>query len=117
VSAEAALYPAIRYAPSRATWVVALEWVVWADGREWVVPAGAAVDGASIPRLLWPLYGHPFDEDYYPAAVLHDHLYRTGQVARERADRVFVVLMARLGVDPLRRQSLYHGVRVFGAPH
>ena len=42
------------------------------DGDLFVVPDGYRFNGASIPRPLWPLIGHPlFGEYVYPSA-LHD---------------------------------------------
>src|SRR4051812_42589631 len=34
------------------------------DGSEWPVPAGAWLDGASIPRPFWSLMGGPFEGTY-----------------------------------------------------
>ena len=45
------------------------------------VPAYFITDGASIPRTLWPVIGHPFKADVFQAAVVHDFLYqRTGEI-------------------------------------
>ena len=65
-------------------------------GRIIEVPAGFETDFASVPRLFWrvvPPWGR-----YSPAAVVHDYLYHTGKVSRLAADRVFLELMAALGV-------------------
>lgn len=43
-------------------------------GRIWIVPAFFESDGASVPRILWPIYP-PFGEAYEPATWLHDYLY------------------------------------------
>lgn len=42
------------------------------SGRVVEVPAGFITDGASVPRLLWPLF--PSWGRYSRAAVLHDYL-------------------------------------------
>lgn len=47
------------------------------DGLEWTAPAGATVDGASIPRALWSIVGSPFTGDYLRASVIHDHYCQT----------------------------------------
>ena len=81
------------------------------------VPAGFETDFASVPRLLWPLL--PPTGSYGKAAVLHDYLYATQQIAgqpisRSRADEVFLEAMKVLGVRPLKRLLVYWGVRVGG---
>ena len=40
------------------------------------VPQGFKYDGASIPRFLWPIVGHPWSGYYDQAAAVHDLLYR-----------------------------------------
>jgi hypothetical protein len=52
-----------------------LLWVS-ADGEIVAVPAGYAINGASIPRLLWPL-GHPFEPWVLRSAGVHDYLCDT----------------------------------------
>lgn len=42
-------------------------------GNIWLVPEGAVLNGASIPRILWTLYGSPFVGDYRRAALVHDY--------------------------------------------
>ena len=34
------------------------------DAQEWAAPAGAVIDGASIPRALWTIVGSPYTGDY-----------------------------------------------------
>ncbi len=99
-----------------------------------VVPAGFISDGASIPRIFWPIIGDPWGR-YGKAAVLHDWLYQkqerykkglaygTGptdvpitltSITRKEADDIFLEAMKILGVAPWRRNLMYAGVRVFG---
>ena len=42
---------------------------VAADGRTIIVPKGFETDGATIPRFLWPIYGHPFYKKNIRAAT------------------------------------------------
>ncbi len=87
--------------------------------RDWnfMVPAGFVSDGASIPKILWPVIGGPWGR-YGKAAVLHDFLYqrwgRGSPLARREADRVFFRAMKLLGVKPWRRNLMYWGVRAVG---
>ena len=76
------------------------------------MPAGFETDFASVPRLFWrvvPPWGR-----YSPAAVVHDYLYHTGKVSRLAADRLFLELMAALGVPLWKRQIMYWAVRLGG---
>lgn len=41
-------------------------------GKNWLAPAGAVVNGASIPSFLWSLIGGPFEGKYRDASVPHD---------------------------------------------
>lgn len=42
--------------------------------RIWTAPVGFTFDGATIPRVLWSVFGDPFIGDYRRAAVIHDLL-------------------------------------------
>ena len=48
------------------------------------------------------------------AAALHDYLYRTGELGRAMADRVFYEAAGASGVVWWRRALIYAAVRVFG---
>lgn len=78
------------------------------------VPREFQSDGASIPSPLWPLIGHPWDRKYYPAAIIHDYLYRHQPVSRRQADQAFREMLMRLGVARWRCEAMYTGVRVGG---
>ncbi|MEH6436709.1 DUF1353 domain-containing protein [Massilia sp. DD77] len=78
-----------------------------------VVPSGFVTDFASVPRLpftFW-LFGAVAQE----AAVVHDHLYSTGEVSRKLADEVFAEASKACGVSAWRRGPMWLGVRLFGA--
>ena len=87
---------------------------------EWVwdvvvhVKAGFRTDGASIPRLLWRVFGSPYDPDIFAAAIAHDALYRGEIVPRKDADRAFLKMMVESGVPKRKRRLVYRGVRWFG---
>jgi hypothetical protein len=46
-------------------------------GTKWHVPAGAVVNGASIPMPLWKAVGSPYVGKYRSASVVHDYYCRT----------------------------------------
>lgn len=51
------------------------DWAVEVCGYRFTVPAGATTDGASIPRFLWRVCGHPLMAPRVYAALLHDWIY------------------------------------------
>ena len=72
-------------------------------------------DGATIPRILWPIIGHPWDE-YEQAAWLHDwicswlrHLYN-----RKEGELIMCEASGVLGVSFIKRKTMYAGLRTFG---
>ena len=75
---------------------------------------GFRTDGASIPRLLWRVFGSPYDPDIFPAAIAHDALYRGEIVERKDADAAFLRMMEKSGVPEKKRRLVYRGVRWFG---
>ena len=75
---------------------------------------GFRTDGASIPRLLWRVFGSPYDPDIFAAAIAHDALYRGEVLPRKDADVAFLKMMARSGVPAKKRRLIYRGVRWFG---
>lgn len=77
------------------------------------VPAGFTTDFASVPRLpltfaLLGSYGHA-------AAVMHDCLYRSRQLPRKDADRVFLNALRSSGIARWRAYAMWAGVRIGGA--
>ncbi len=80
-----------------------------------VVPAGFCTDFASVPRIpvaYW-FAGGLADEP----AVVHDYLYSTGKLARDKADAVFLEAMTVIQVPVYKRVPMYLAVRAFGEPH
>ena len=78
------------------------------------VPAGTLTDGASIPRLFWPVLD-PLGP-YFQAAVIHDFLYSPANHAytRLQADFLFKEAMYNSQLDWPRRELIYRAVRLFG---
>ena len=91
--------------------LVTVDWV-W-DVVVHVMP-GFRTDGASIPRLLWRVFGSPYDPDIFAEAIAHDALYRGEIVPRKDADRAFLLMMEERGVPEKKRRLIYRGVRWFG---
>lgn len=76
--------------------------------------AGFKFDGASIPRVLWRLCGHPFTCPREAAALAHDWLYASHAVDRETADKIYRELQKVLGINIISRNVEYWTLRVFG---
>ncbi len=111
-------------------WIVENTRLVWevgelGSGRAIPIPRGTRTDLASVPRLLWPMF--PPHGPWATAAVLHDLLYRMGDVRRapieyrivEEVDRRFVdrqfyEAMLALETPRWRARVMWAAVRVFG---
>lgn len=81
---------------------------------------GNSWDGASIPRRLWFIFGHPLSREYRWASFWHDRLCeksnrfpdgRTQRSLRKLADDVFLELLGQAGVSKKKRWAMWLGVR------
>lgn len=78
------------------------------------VKKGFDFDGASIPQVLWSVYGNPLSGKFRIAALVHDALYASQKLPRELADAIFLDLMKQHEVGYLKRQTMYYAVRSAG---
>lgn len=84
-------------------------------GVEWRAPAGACIDGASIPEPLWSqLIGTPYIGDYRRASVVHDVACQERTRPHEEVHYMFYEAMLCDGVSPERALLMYTAVRTFG---
>lgn len=83
--------------------------------HEILIPEGYSFDGASIPRVLWPVLGHPFSNDLVLPCCVHDWYCEKSWNDYDRliGDAVLLSLLARQGVSRWRRNMIYIGVRLF----
>lgn len=84
------------------------------QGIEWYGHAGAIVNGASIPRLLWSTTGSPYIGPYRKAAVLHDIHCRLKKRPWEDVHRMFYEAMLCSGTPKPQALKLYLAVMMFG---
>ena len=84
------------------------------DGVVWTAPAGAQVDGASIPRSLWSFMGGPFEGRYRNASVLHDVAYDQHTRSWQQCDRMFYNAMRCSGVSAAEAKTMYFALYKFG---
>ncbi len=85
-----------------------------ASGKEWKVPAGTVIDGASIPRALWTFTGSPYVGTYRRASVIHDHYCDVGTELQRDVHLMFKEGMLADGASWLEANSKYLAVKVAG---
>lgn len=83
------------------------------NGR-WAAPAGAQVDGASIPRVLWTLVGSPLVGKYRNASIIHDWFCDRRSRSWEATHKVFYEGMIASDVPTARAKVMYFAVHRFG---
>ena len=83
-------------------------------GVVWIAPAGAKVDGASIPRSLWTFMGGPFEGKYRNASVLHDVAYDQHTRTWQECDRMFYNAMRCSGVSAVEAKTMFYSLYRFG---
>ncbi len=83
-------------------------------GRNWSVPAGAIVNGASIPWQLWSIVGSPWTGKYRRASVVHDYYCETKDRGWRNVHRVFYDAMIADGVGVRQAKLMYGAVMYFG---
>lgn len=81
------------------------------DGKKWLAPQGATINGASIPAPLWSTVGSPYTGDYRRASIVHDVACTAPDVPRKAADVMFFYACLAGGCGELRARVLYAGVR------
>lgn len=86
-----------------------------ADGRRFTVPAGAIVNGASIPQPVWSWIGGPWSGAYRNAAVLHDFMCEQPSISSEQTHALFLEAMLASGVEP-RIARVMHRAVLLGGP-
>lgn len=82
--------------------------------RHWTAPAGAVVNGASIPAAFWTFIGGPFEGKYRKASVVHDVGCVEMTVMWEDVHRMFYEACRCGGVDEKMAKMLYYAVYHFG---
>ena len=78
------------------------------------VKAGFVFDGASIPRLLWRVCGHPLEAPRIAAALAHDWLYAAKVTERGVADEIYRAISKSVGIGWFCRNVEYGTLRAFG---
>ena len=101
------------------TWTLMADWRVWIDGEYYTIPLGFKTDGASIPRFLWRLCGHPMEAPRIYLAIIHDWFYSGGcpGVTRSYADAVFRDGQICVGAKTTHAYVEWLALRLCGRSH
>jgi hypothetical protein len=83
-------------------------------GKRWQVPAGAVINGASIPQSVWSLVGSPYTGNYRRASVVHDYYCDTRSEPWEQVHRMFYAAMMAGGVNEAQAKVFYAAVYAGG---
>lgn len=84
------------------------------SARTGEIPAGFVFDGASVPRWLWWLIGHPLTPRFWRATARHDWHYRTQDASRHLADLWMRWDLLADGAGHTRAWAMFYAVRLFG---
>lgn len=84
------------------------------NGFVWLTPAGAEVDGASIPQFFCSYIGGPFEGAYISASVIHDHYCKTKERTAHDTHRNFYYGMRAAQVPEWRAKLMHWAVETFG---
>lgn len=82
-------------------------------GIKWNVEEGFVSDGASIPKWLRPIVGHPFEGNFIEAAIIHDKYCKTKIRSQRDTHRAFREALKLDGVSWVRRWIMWSGVRAY----
>ena len=88
----------------------------YVDPRQarWAAPAGAVVNGASIPRAFWSLIGGPFEGRFRKASVVHDAACGARERRWQDVHRMFHDACRCGGVGAAQAATMYYAVYHFG---
>lgn len=84
-------------------------------GVEYWAPKGHTTDFCSVPRV--PLAYEMLGNRARMSGSIHDYLYGTGVVPREKADELLREMLVLDGVSQCEAEQFYFAVRLFGAAH
>ena len=110
--------PKVEPVIEQEVWRLIEDFHVEIDGALVVVPKGFLTDGASVPRFLWRICGHPMTTKRFPIAVTHDFIYAEGLgYTRQEADEIYRDGLIVLGFSSIVADIEYYPIRWFGGSH
>ena len=78
-----------------------------ANGKAWVVPAGAVVDGRSMSPLFVQLAGHPFEGGFRKTAIIYDYATKEMSQPWQDAQHIFFEGSVTEGILPIEAKVMY----------
>lgn len=84
------------------------------SGLGWQTNKGTKTDGASIPPLLQPFVGSPWEDGYIRAAVIHDWYCDRHVRTWKETHRVFYNAMIASGLSASKAKLMFYAVYSFG---
>lgn len=78
------------------------------------IKTGFIFDGASIPRIAWRVVGHPWQMPLLVCALPHDVLYASEYFTQAECDWIFLELMKAVGINWVKRNTIWLAVKSFG---
>ncbi|WP_234818785.1 DUF1353 domain-containing protein [Sinorhizobium fredii] len=84
------------------------------NGVGWQTNKETKTDGASIPPLLQPFVGSPWEDGYIRAAVIHDWYCDRHVRTWKETHRVFYDTMLASGLEKPKAKLLFYAVYAFG---
>lgn len=120
MGAEKPVAGALHLVRFKDPWYILLKPISWkpAPGQGVLpaidVPKGFTTDFASIPQVFWTLL-RPDGEYSYPA-IIHDYLYWSQRISRDKADKIFNLAMGDFGIDTITKTAVHGAVRAGGGP-
>lgn len=95
-------------------YIVVQDYVFYSSitGETYTIPSGFITDGASIPRVLWSVFGGPFCPKNMEASIQHDFLINIGVEGSQR-DLQFYSTLVNNNTDKWKARLMYLGVVVW----
>ena len=87
------------------------------DGRWYTIPAGYISDGASVPRIFWPMLSPNIDARTLRPSIIHDYEYEFGIGTRKGADANYRRRLEDNDFGYIKSTLTYYGVRIGGRCH
>ena len=78
-----------------------------ADGKTWLVPADAIVDGRSMPRLFVSLTGRPFNSAFRKTTLVYDYAAKAKRRSWDEAQAMFYEGALSEGIVPVEAKVIY----------
>lgn len=86
-----------------------------ANGKVWVTPSHAVLDGRSVPTLYVQLKGNPLEGNYLKSAITYEYAVRSKQQSWESTQRMFYEAVTVEGVEPVEGKVMYVLLRASGS--